>query len=146
MLLKQVCYPNGWKSLWTNIVPTFDFELQGQEEEGNKKMAFVQFINNVFLHNVVKNLERFRLSWWPNESEVAYLNMWVHHAIIHRNVRNLYLQIGTGFVCDVPAELFTSGSLESLNLCGPFVLKVSDREVCLPKIKHVYQNMNRVSV
>ncbi|CAI9093817.1 OLC1v1029397C1 [Oldenlandia corymbosa var. corymbosa] len=125
-----------WKCFWTNV-PTFDFELQGQEEEGNKKMAFVHFINNVFLHNVSKNLERFRLSWCPNESEVAYVNMWVRHAIIHRNVRNLYLHIRTGFVCDIPAELFTAGTLESLYLCGPFVLKVSDREVCLPKIKYM---------
>ncbi|CAI9093810.1 OLC1v1029390C1 [Oldenlandia corymbosa var. corymbosa] len=122
-----------WKSLWINV-PTFDFELPGPEAEGNRKTASVQFVNNVFLHNVVKYLAKFRLLWSPGESEVAYVNMWVRHAIIHRNVRNLTLQIGTGCVCEVPAELLTSGTLESLHLCGLFVLKVSGREVCFPKL------------
>ncbi|CAI9093818.1 OLC1v1029398C1 [Oldenlandia corymbosa var. corymbosa] len=111
-----------WKSLWTNVA-TFDFKfLGGPEEEGNKKMMFVQFINNVFLHNVVKNLETFRLDSSPDESELAYLNMWVRHAVIHRNVRNLELKIGFSFICDVPAELFTSGQEDEVAMIR-YILK-----------------------
>ncbi|CAI9099091.1 OLC1v1035862C1 [Oldenlandia corymbosa var. corymbosa] len=123
-----------WKSIWT-MVTTLNFDYSNFNVEKTTKISkFVDFVNNVLLHLDVGRLESFHLNWWEEECQGVYVNSWVSNAIM-RNVRFLDLHVCTyDNVAQVPASLFTCGSLEHVELEGYIVVKVPS-VVSLPLLK-----------
>ncbi|PIA58683.1 hypothetical protein AQUCO_00500555v1 [Aquilegia coerulea] len=139
-----------WRNLWMSL-PTLNFDLdtflESTKGTAKDKDRFMEFVDQVFIHQDITNVQKFHL-FYNEKRELLHKRVysWIC-AAVRRNVQELFIDFPTANSFKLPFRLFTCQSLKVLKLefGSSYVCLRLPEFISLPVLKTVHLKSVRFS-